>query len=106
MGREMKQHHAYILPTQGENFGHSIYEALINGLPVIISDQTPWRNLEREAIGFDIALQDKRAFIKAIATLCEFDQTAFDNMTAKSLSYINRKLDLEKIKSHYIHLFH
>jgi len=31
-----------ILPTHGENFGHSIYDSLSNGLPVVIGASTPW----------------------------------------------------------------
>ena len=37
----------FLLPTRGENFGHAIFDALEVGLPVLISDQTPWRELER-----------------------------------------------------------
>ncbi len=33
---------AFVLLTKGENFGHSIYEALSVGTPVIISNKTPW----------------------------------------------------------------
>ena len=33
---------ALVLLTKGENFAHSIYEALSVGTPVIISDKTPW----------------------------------------------------------------
>ena len=32
----------FALPTQGENFGHVIFEALRAGTPVLTSDQTPW----------------------------------------------------------------
>jgi glycosyltransferase involved in cell wall biosynthesis len=32
----------FVLPTKGENFGHAIIESLANGLPVLISDSTPW----------------------------------------------------------------
>jgi len=34
--------HLFALPTEGENFGHAIFEALAVGCPVLISDQTPW----------------------------------------------------------------
>ncbi|MGZ5134941.1 MAG: glycosyltransferase family 4 protein, partial [Flavitalea sp.] len=44
-------HHVFCLPTKGENFGHAIFEALAAGRPVIISDQTPWRNLTRHNAG-------------------------------------------------------
>lgn len=56
-----------LLPTLGENFGHVIIEALDAGLPVVISDRTPWRNLEQSGIGFDLPLEDEAAFIRALA---------------------------------------
>ena len=38
------EYHFQILPTLGENFGYVILEALAGGCPVLISDQTPWRD--------------------------------------------------------------
>lgn len=43
--------HLFFLPTRGENYGHAIAEALCNGIPVVISDQTPWNNLEAANAG-------------------------------------------------------
>jgi len=43
--------HLFFLPTRGENYGHAIAEALCNGIPVIISDQTPWKNIEENFAG-------------------------------------------------------
>lgn len=48
----------FVLPTKNENFGHVIIEAWAAGLPVVISDQTPWRELEAKAVGWDIPLSD------------------------------------------------
>lgn len=39
----LHNYHAFILLTKGENFGHSIYESLSVGTPVIISNKTPWK---------------------------------------------------------------
>lgn len=33
----------FAFPTRGENFGHVIFEALRVGTPVLVSDQTPWK---------------------------------------------------------------
>ncbi len=46
--RTMQAYHIFVLPTLGENYGHVIYEALSAGDPTLISDQTPWRGLEKE----------------------------------------------------------
>ena len=74
---EIKQHieqaHFFVLPTEGENFGHAIFEALAVGCPIIISDQTPWRNLASQKAGFDLSLQDLNSFSNAIQSCIDMD---------------------------------
>jgi glycosyltransferase involved in cell wall biosynthesis len=105
IGHTISQYHALFLPTQNENFGHIIVETLQHGRPVVISDQTPWRNLENESVGFDVSLTDKQKFINAIEKLGELDQTEFNTFTTHCVSYINSKLNREEIKKQYINLF-
>jgi len=50
----LKTYDYFILLSEGENFGHAILEGLSAGLPIIISDQTPWKDLESKGIGWDI----------------------------------------------------
>lgn len=52
-----------LLPTLGENFGHSIIEALSAGLPVIISDRTPWKDLRSQGVGAELPLEDESEFV-------------------------------------------
>lgn len=54
------------LPTFFENFGHVIAESLCVGTSVLISNNTPWRELEKKGFGWDIALNNKQAFEDAI----------------------------------------
>jgi len=63
---ELAKHDLFFFPTRGENFGHVIHEALSAGLPVLISDQTPWRDLESLGIGWDLPLSNQRKFIEII----------------------------------------
>jgi len=105
IGHTISQYHALFLPTQNENFGHIIVETLQHGRPVVISDQTPWRNLENELVGFDISLGDKQKFIKAIEKLGVLNQTEFNTTTTYCATYINSKLNIEDIKNEYIKLF-
>jgi glycosyltransferase involved in cell wall biosynthesis len=44
----------FLLPTLGENFGHVIVDALTAGLPVVISDRTPWKNLQEAGVGVEL----------------------------------------------------
>lgn len=53
----------FFLPTLGENYGHVIEEAIHAGLPVLISDQTPWRNLRQIGIGEDLSLEKSNLFV-------------------------------------------
>lgn len=56
----------FFLPTLGENFGHVIAEALSAGLPALISNKTPWRNLESMSLGWDLPLEQTEAFARSI----------------------------------------
>ena len=53
----LADYHFFVLPTAGENFGHAIFEALGVGLPVIISDRTPWQALEMNDAGWCVPLE-------------------------------------------------
>lgn len=59
-------HDLFFLPTLGENFGHVIFEALAAGLPVLVSDRTPWRSLKARGVGWDLPLTDILAFVAVI----------------------------------------
>src|ERR1019366_6035225 len=52
IGPVFAEHDLFLFPTLGENFGHVICEALLAGCPVLISDQTPWRDLEKRGAGW------------------------------------------------------
>ena len=56
----------FLLPTLNENFGHAIMESLSNGCPVIISNRTPWRNLEAAFAGWDLPLDDEPLFLQVL----------------------------------------
>lgn len=62
----MARYDLFFLPTLGENFGHVIAEALGCGLPVLIADTTPWRNLAEQKLGWDIPLSQPEQFVAAI----------------------------------------
>ncbi|MBL7831037.1 MAG: glycosyltransferase, partial [Saprospiraceae bacterium] len=78
--KEIEKSHLFFLPTKGENFGHAIFESLASGRPVLISDQTPWTGLEAKNAGWDLPLNDKAAFVKAIEQMAQMDQITYDEM--------------------------
>ena len=46
----LKDYHFFLMPSEGENFGHGILEALTAACPVIISDKTPWTDLRKKRL--------------------------------------------------------
>jgi glycosyltransferase involved in cell wall biosynthesis len=105
IGKTLSAYHALLLPTQTENFGHVIVETFLQGRPVIISDNTPWRGLEAKQVGFDVSLTHKEKFTEVIQQLIQLDNEGFQAMSKNCISYINTQLNIEDIKAKYIRLF-
>lgn len=64
--------HALILPTGGENFGHSIAEAFAHGCFVLVPDTTPWTKLILAGGGYEISSEPSatnRSLVAKITTL-------------------------------------
>jgi glycosyltransferase involved in cell wall biosynthesis len=101
----IKNYHALLLPTLNENFGHSIVESLLTGCPVVISDQTPWNDLEKNHAGFAIALSNKQGFVEAIINLAKLNQDEFSRKSKAANTYISSKIEVEKSINLYKNLF-
>jgi glycosyltransferase involved in cell wall biosynthesis len=97
--------HFLVSPTHGENFGHAIFEALSSGRPVIISDQTPWQNLQEIGVGWDIPLSEPSEFIKAIQKAVALDQSEFDVFCHRAKAYSEKFILDSNLKEKFIDLF-
>ncbi len=82
-----------ILPTKGENFGHVIVESLLAGTPVLISDQTPWRDLEQHSAGWALPLDDVDGFARAVDTVAEMNAEQHHRLAIGSWRYAQEKGD-------------
>lgn len=83
----LKNQDVFLFPTRGENFGHVIQEALSAGCPCIISDQTPWQDLESQGIGYVLPLNDNKPFVEAIEKYAAMGQEKFQNVVDKAHKY-------------------
>ncbi len=84
---ELKKYHVLLFPTFGENYGHVIHEALSAGCACIISDQTPWNNLEANNSGFVFSLNDKAGFVNAIETYANMSNSDFQVIVDSAHEY-------------------
>ena len=72
--------HALYMPSVGENFGHTMLESLSVGRPLVISDRTPWKELQPDSAGWDLPLEEPELFVKALQELVDMDQKAYDRL--------------------------
>jgi glycosyltransferase involved in cell wall biosynthesis len=97
--------HLFILPTQGENFGHSIFEALLTGRPVLISDQTPWLQLAQKKAGWDVSLNESEKFAQIIDEMAAWSQSHFDEWAHGAWHFARLFIENPSLKKQYLNLF-
>lgn len=83
----LRQFHFFILPTQGENFGHAIFDALSSGVPVIVSKKTPWSNLDTSQAGFYLEDITEKSIGVVLDQIACFSQQQYDEYRTKSFQY-------------------
>lgn len=100
-----KVHHVFLFPTLGENFGHVISEALIGGCPVIISDQTPWRELKKNKVGWDIKLTDEDGFVRVLQHCVNLGKDDYNAISRKAFEYGKKMSNKDRSVKNYYNLF-
>lgn len=80
-------YHVFLLPTKGENYGHVIYEAMVGGCIPVISDRTPWQELEDRQIGRVIPLEHMEEFTEALQRLVDMGQSEYDDRRRRVADY-------------------
>ncbi len=98
-------YHALLFPTQHENYGHVIAEALSYSLPVLISNQTPWQNLAQHKAGMDISLSDTDAFVKQITEFYTMNNAQFNEWQKGAQLHFTNTINTTQLKNEYLHLF-
>jgi glycosyltransferase involved in cell wall biosynthesis len=83
-------HHLFLFPTLGENYGHVIFEALNAGCPVLISERTPWRDLEQSNAGWDLPLDRPELFRAALQRCVAMTAEEFRTVSEGARSFVRR----------------
>lgn len=92
----------FLFPTVSENYGHAIVEAMSSDCPVIISDNTPWNNINEYHSGFAISLNQKHSFIKIINEVCDKNQSEYDEIILNNKKFVKEVVnDDSSIKQYY-----
>ena len=88
---------ALFLPSLGENFAHVVFEAFSAGCPVVISDRTPWRNLQEKGVGFDCPLEPQNGLQTALQMVVNMSEAEHDPWRTRARAYAQTIMDDETI---------
>ncbi|GMG65981.1 glycosyltransferase [Tetragenococcus halophilus] len=95
----------FFFPTWSENFGHVITEAMASDCPVIISDNTPWNEINNYHSGFSINLGDKSSFVGTIEKLIGIGNNEYQKILINNRKFCKEKFKVDKIKKEYNEIF-
>ena len=99
-------HDLFFFPTRGENYGHVIYEALAAGLPVLLSDQTPWTDLETQGIGWSLPLAEPSAFADIIEQVALWSEEKLDQVSVAAREHARSVAKDDAVLEDNRRLFH
>ena len=80
LGEVWGRAHALLMPTTHENFGHAVVEAWAHGRPVLLSDQTPWRDLKRNDLGWELPL-DRAVWVEGLSEALNWGPDTWGRMS-------------------------
>ena len=86
----------YVLPSQTENFGITVAEALACGTPTVASQGTPWEGLETEKCGkwVPIGVEPLVIALRELTSLTDEERVA---MGQRGIEWIRRDFSWEGI---------
>lgn len=96
---------AFIFPTLSENFGHVIAESLVSECIPIISDQTPWCDINEANAGWSIPLESVDEYRNAIQVIVDMNEEQIGSMREAIKDYLQKKLQLNVLKNQYLEVF-
>ena len=105
MQSRFAQHDVFLFPTMGENYGHVIFEALSVGCIPVISDQTPWGEVQENHAGFIYSLDQLDDFSKAIDKLAQMSLADRAQMAQNAVQIAKDKVEKNRKETGYRKIF-
>jgi glycosyltransferase involved in cell wall biosynthesis len=83
----LSAYHVFLFPTLGENYGHVVVEAMGAGCVVIMSDRTPWRDLEDAGAGWVLPLSAPERFTTVLETAVGWSDQEYQRFSDMARRY-------------------
>ncbi|WP_407571563.1 glycosyltransferase family 4 protein [Deinococcus altitudinis] len=89
--KTLSNYSLFLFPTFGENYGHVIYEALSAGCPIVITETTPWHDIEAAGVGKIIPLGLRDEYVKAIKYYIHLEDDKREEISQLCYNYATYK---------------
>lgn len=89
----------FIFPTLGENYGHVIIESLLAGTPLILSSETPWHNLDKDGIGYEIELSNREKWLNKLKEIYSLENKEYKILNKNCKSFIEKYREETQVKN-------
>jgi glycosyltransferase involved in cell wall biosynthesis len=102
---QLQSAHFFTLLSEVESFGHAIFEALAVGCPVLISDQTPWKNLQEKQAGWDLPVSNLNAITATLQMMVDMNDQEWQSYRIGSLNLAENYVKQLNVDKEYSILF-
>ena len=103
--KAFEEHDIFLFPTLGENYGHVIFESLAAGCLPIISNTTPWKDLDDNQCGNIFDLEDIQGFRNCIKDYIEMPRDVLIRRKNNAIDYAEKKYRTSINTSGYSNIF-
>ena len=94
-----------ILPTLGENFCYVVPETMAAGCVPLVSDRTPWQNLESHGAGWVLPLENPQAWLDQLNRCVAMGSEEFSECSANAKRYVSEWASSQTSAAESIALF-
>lgn len=101
----MGKYDLFFFPTLSENFGHVIAEALSEKCNVLLSNNTPWNDVNNQTFGRAYPLEQKEAFCSFIEQIAQLSEDEIQRQRDSIPVYWAEHFDFELLKKSYVSMF-
>lgn len=86
----ISNYHYLILLSYSENYGHAIVESFSCGTPVIISNTTPWKNLNKLNTGWDVEISSTTPTLNTLKAALSLSNENYQKQTIAAYEFAEK----------------
>lgn len=102
----LAQMHVFIMPSESENFGHAILEALSAGKPVITTTTTPFTQVNKKQAGTAVELNGLTGSLtKAIEQFGAMGNDEYKSYCENAIAFASTHISVNELTEQYQQLF-